>query len=155
MQGNEISACPPFYLSIASESDPGLAPPDKSTMFALIPTPVLSRLGECDWDSEIDKLRKFIFGRLSSHGLNLGPADIESETVFTPEDWQTSYSLYDGSAFGAAHKLFMLGPWRPANYSRSMPGLFYAGASTTPGTGMPLVTLGGKMTADRVRAYVC
>jgi phytoene desaturase len=154
MQGTGISSTPPFYISIASASDPGLAPEAKSTMFVLIPTPVLSRLKNTDLSLEAVRLKGYVIRRLQHHGVEFNESVIESEVVYTPQDWCNSFSLYDGSAFGAAHQLLNLGPWRPANRSRDLPGLFYVGASTTPGTGMPLVTLGGEMTARRVVDYV-
>lgn len=154
MQGNAISEDPPFYISLASETDASLAPQGKATMFVLVPTPVLSRLGRIDWQAEQSRLRDYVIRRLRSHGSDINADDIEVEACYTPEDWRSNFGLYDGSAFGASHKLFMLGPWRPANRSRQLPGLFYVGASTTPGTGMPLVTLGGRMAAQRVVDYV-
>ncbi len=154
MSGTGVSIDPPFYTSVASASDPALAPAGKSTMFVLIPTPVLSRLDGTDFFSEAERLKHYVISRLQRHGCVISAADIEIERAWTPVDWQNSFALYDGSAFGAAHRLFMLGPWRPANRNTRLPGLFYVGASTTPGTGMPLVTLGGRMTAERVVSYV-
>ena len=63
-----------------------------------------------------------------------------------------SFGLHDGSAFGAAHTLFQMGPWRSRNMSPDVRGLYYTGASTTPGTGMPMVVLSGRMTAERILA---
>ncbi|MFX9707486.1 phytoene desaturase, partial [Acinetobacter baumannii] len=60
------------------------------------------------------------------------------------------FGLYDGSAFGAAHTLRQIGPFRAPNYSREIKGLYYVGASTTPGTGLPMVALGGRLVADRI-----
>jgi len=154
MTGSGISSNPPFYTSVASASDPQLAPAGKSTLFVLVPTPVLSRLDRTDFLAESERLKQLVFSRLRGHGCNISAGDIEVERVLTPRDWRNSFSLYDGSAFGAAHSLFMLGPWRPANRNPHLPGMFYVGASTTPGTGMPLVTLGGRMTAERVVEYV-
>ncbi|MCB1221611.1 MAG: phytoene desaturase [Planctomycetales bacterium] len=153
MQGHSISSEPPFYVSLASETDPSLAPEGKSTMFVLLPTPVLSRLGDVDWQAQRERLRQFVIARLRAEGSDISADDIEMERCYTPADWRDNFGLYDGSAFGASHRLLMLGPWRAQNYSRRLPGLYYTGASTTPGTGMPLVTLGGRMTAERVMQH--
>ena len=153
MNGNSISSQPPFYVSLASETDNSLAPDGKSTMFVLVPTPVLSRLNGVSWDSEISRLRDYVIARLRQEGSDISQADIEFESHYSPVVWRDRFGLHDGSAFGASHQLFMLGPWRSPNYSRNLPGLFYVGASTTPGTGMPLVTLGGRMTAQRVMQH--
>lgn len=147
-RGKRIPRGLPFYVSIPSETDPGLAPQGDSAVFVLVPTPVLSHLPGHDWNQSVEEIRKQVLSRI---GLNSGRILIEE--VWTPLDWQRRFALYDGSAFGAAHTLFQVGPFRAANYSTAIQGLYHVGASTTPGTGMPLVVLSGRMTAERIAAH--
>jgi phytoene desaturase len=140
----------PFYISIASDTDSSLAPPGHSTVFALVPTPLLSELGPIDWSDTVSSLRGILFERLRQHGVALDEERVVCEEVLTPADWGERFGLYDGSAFGAAHTLFQLGPFRTQNVEPSVEGLYYVGAGTTPGTGLPMVTLGAFMTAERV-----
>ncbi len=140
----------PFYISIASETDPELAPKGDSAVFVLVPTPRLSMLGPCDWPAEVDSIRSRVLERLRRHEVDLTADRIVTETVYTPEDWGEQFGLYDGSAFGAAHTLFQVGPFRMPNFAAELRGMYYTGASTTPGTGMPMVLLSGAMTAERV-----
>ncbi len=140
----------PFYVSVASETDRDLAPAGCSAVFVLVPTPVLSCLNTIDWDSTVADVRERVLQR-----LGLDPLRIEVEEVWTPVDWQHRFGLHDGSAFGAAHTLFQMGPWRSRNMSPDVRGLYYTGASTTPGTGMPMVVLSGRMTAERILAHAC
>jgi phytoene desaturase len=142
----------PFYVSLPSETDPGLAPQGDTTMFVLAPTPLISELGDVDWASETERVKSRILARLESHGVSLSRDRIVTEAVYTPEDWRSQFGLFDGSAFGAAHTLFQVGPFRARNYETMVKGLYYVGASTTPGTGMPMVVLGGRLTAERVQA---
>jgi phytoene desaturase len=144
----------PFYVSIPSATDPNLAPEGNSSVFVLVPTPVLSQLPDIDWNSAVERVRAKVFERLAHHNVGLGPADILFEEVWTPLEWQRRFGLHDGSAFGAAHTLFQMGPFRTRNYSQRYKGLYYVGAGTTPGTGMPMVVLGGKMTAERIASHV-
>jgi phytoene desaturase len=72
------------------------------------------------------------------------------ERVWSPVEWGNRFGLHDGSAFGAAHTLFQVGPFRDSNRDPRVRGLYYVGAGTTPGTGVPMVTLGGAMTAERI-----
>jgi phytoene desaturase len=144
----------PFYMSIASETDPSLAPAGDSAVFVLVPTPVLSALGDVDWTAETPRLRTRVLERLQGEGIDLTPERIAVERVLTPADWRDRFGLFDGSAFGAAHGLFQVGPFRSPNQDPEIAGLFYTGASTTPGTGMPMVVLSGKLAAERVGAYV-
>ena len=139
----------PFYISIASASDPSLAPEGASTMFVLVPTPVLSQIPDADWPQIVAGVKARVLSR-----IGLDPARIAIEEVWTPVDWQRRFGLHDGSAFGAAHSLFQMGPFRARNYSRHTRGLFFTGAGTTPGTGMPMVVLGGRMVAERIAAHV-
>ena len=149
-KGNAIDSKPAFYVSVASETDSSLAPAGHSTVFVLVPTPVLSAMGSTDWTAEVARVKSHILARLKQHGFALSPDDIVHETVYTPEEWRSRFGLYDGSAFGAAHTLFQVGPFRSRNYSDTISGLYYTGASTTPGTGLPMVLLSGKLTADRI-----
>ena len=140
----------PFYVSVPSETDSDLAPAGDTAMFVLVPTPLLSEVNGLDWDDAVGKVRQQVLERLWGHGVALDPECIVVEEVYTPAEWSRRFGLFDGSAFGAAHTLFQVGPFRDRNYSREVEGLFYVGASTTPGTGMPMVVLGGKLTAERI-----
>ena len=139
-----------FYLSVPSATERSLAPAGCSAVFGLVPVPLLSRMAHADWRRIVDEVRAGIFERLRADGLPLTPDRILFEECWTPDEWRTRFGLYDGSAFGAAHSLGQLGPWRPRNYHPEVEGLFYSGASTTPGTGMPMVVLSGRMAAARV-----
>ncbi len=140
----------PFYVSVPSETDAALAPAGDTTMFVLVPTPLLSELGDIDWPSTVRDIKARVLARLQQHGIEIAPERITVEETYTPADWRQRFGLYDGSAFGAAHTLFQVGPFRSRNYSEDVKGLFYTGASTTPGTGMPMVVLSGKLTAERI-----
>lgn len=140
----------PFYVSVPSATDPDLAPAGDTAMFVLVPTPLLSELNGIDWPSTTHAIKAQVLARLRHHEISLDAERIVIEEVFTPRDWQQRFGLYDGSAFGAAHTLFQVGPFRARNYAADIDGLYYTGASTTPGTGMPMVVLSGKLTAERV-----
>lgn len=145
----------PLYTSMPSATDPSLAPEGHSLLFVLIPVPVLSKLGPIDWNTLVPSLKQRVLDRLAIHKINVDPQRLVVEEHYTPEAWKNNFGLYDGSAFGAAHTLTQMGPMRLKNYDPNIKGLFFVGASTTPGTGMPMVVLSGKMTAERVMQYVC
>jgi len=145
----------PFYMSIASKTDPSLAPPADSTVFILVPLPQPIHLEPEDWPTLRQELRERIFMRLLRHGIKISTAHIVFEKVMTPADWEMRFGLFQGSAFGAAHTLFQMGPFRYPNKDRHVKGLYYTGASTTPGTGLPMVVLSGSMTAQRICMDVC
>jgi phytoene desaturase len=140
-----------FYLSVPSATDPSLAPPGASTVFGLVPVPLPRDMPDADWPELVSRVRAAIFERLTRDGISLTPDRLLFEECWTPLEWRSRFGLHEGSAFGAAHTLRQLGPWRPRNYHREIDGLYYTGASTTPGTGLPMVVLSGRMAAERVR----
>jgi phytoene desaturase len=143
-----------FYTSVASSTDPLLAPPGCASMSVMVPLPLLSRLGRPDWPRLVDHIRSRVLERLGQHGAEGLRERITGEHVWTPVSWRDRFGLHDGSAFGLSHTLFHLGPMREKNYSRNVDGLYFVGASTTPGTGMPMVVLSGKLTVERILARV-
>lgn len=144
----------PFYTSVPSATDPTLAPPEGSCLFVLVPTPVLSQMNGSDLNSLVPRIKSHILETFSRHNINFSAENIAFEEIWTPADWHSRFGLYDGSAFGAAHTLSQIGPFRSRNYSSQIKGLYYVGAGTTPGTGMPMVTLGGRLVAERILSHV-
>ena len=71
-----------------------------------------------------------------------------------PEDWQNRFNLYRGSGLGLAHGMKQIGGFRPSNKDESMKNLYYVGASTIPGTGLPMVIIGSKLVTDRILQHV-
>ena len=150
IDGGRIPDNPPFYISIPSNSDPDLAPKGSSSVFVLVPVPTLSHHRNVNWPATVSQIRASVKHRLSQHGISFEESDVEFEEIWTPVDWKNKFGLHDGSAFGAAHLIRQIGPFRPPNKSNSIKGLYYVGASTTPGTGLPMCVLSGKMVAERI-----
>ena len=144
----------PFYVSVPSATDAGLAPAGDTGLFVLAPVPLLSEMKGADWQAEALAIKAQVLATLARHNVNLDPSRIVLEEIYTPVDWRSRFGLYDGSAFGAAHTLRQLGPLRARNFSPQVEGLYYAGASTTPGTGLPMVALSGRLVAERIAGRV-
>jgi phytoene desaturase len=149
-QGYAMPDDPAFYTSMPSATDPGMAPQGHAVLFILVPVPLPSRCSEVNDAGFADRMRAQIMQRLAAHGVRLPDEDIVFEEHMTPRDWQDRFGLHEASAFGAAHTLTQIGPWRWPNADPAICGLYYVGASTVPGTGLPMVTLSGKMTVQRV-----
>lgn len=139
---------PSRLVSVPSVDDPSLAPPGCSTLYVLEPVPNLR--GEPDWTRESAPMRERLLGFLSANGY---PTDIVTERLVTPADW-AAQGLAAGTPFSLAHTFAQTGPFRPPNVSRQLPGLFFAGAGTTPGVGVPMVLVSGRLAADRVEEYL-
>lgn len=142
---------PSFYVNVASRTDAGAAPAGTDGVYVLVPVP--HRHPSLDWAVEGPRLRARVFARLAE----IGCGDLERHVVVeqqrTPDDWETTLNLEHGSAFGLSHDFFQVGPFRPKNQDPNVRNLFFVGASTQPGTGLPMVMLSARLVAERIRAH--
>jgi phytoene dehydrogenase-like protein len=77
-------------------------------------------------------------------------AHLKFESSYTPRDWMSVYNLAKGAAFGLSHNFLQVGYLRPQNRHRRYYNLYFAGSSTHPGTGLPMVLLSAKLTSERI-----
>ena len=140
---------PSFYTNVPSRTDPGAAPEGKEALYVLVPTPHLG--DNVDWDREGEAFKEKIYDLLE---VRAGIPDLRQRVVYekvkTPVDWKRDYNLAEGAAFGIGHGIFQVGYFRPPLASRSVRGVYFVGASIRPGTGVPLVTIGAKLAAERI-----
>jgi phytoene desaturase len=141
---------PYYYVNVLSKHNPGCAPPDCESLFIVCPVPDLRF--KPDWsdrDQIVDSIIDDFSGRI---GKDIKP-EIVSRTVYTPEDWQNQYNLHRGSGLGLSHDMLQIGAFRPKNYDEEFKNVFYVGASTIPGTGLPMVIISSKLAFKRVEEY--
>jgi phytoene desaturase len=139
---------PSFYAVVPSRTEPGMAPPGMEGLFVLVPVPHLG--GEVDWEREGAGFKERVYEHLRGRcGIERGWVVFERER--TPLDWRADYNLEEGAAFGIGHGILQVGYFRPPMVSRSVNNLYFVGASTRPGTGVPLVTIGARLVADRIK----
>lgn len=140
---------PAFYVALPNRSDPALAPPGGEAMYVLIPCPSLPADGSTP-DPELARLREQVLDRVSERAGFDVRAHIVTETPFTPTDWKERFALARGSCFGLAHDMFRVAALRPAPKSPVHPNVYYVGASTRPGTGVPLVMIGAELVTQQI-----
>lgn len=97
-----------------------------------------------------DEARKHVFRRLATLGITDLEAHIKFETAFTPLSWHKRYNLMKGSTHGLCHNLTQLGYFRPRNRHPRYHNLYFAGANTHPGTGMPTAMVSARLAAQRI-----
>lgn len=140
---------PAFYTHVPTKTDPSVAPKGKQVVYTLVPVPNLT--GDVDWPEAEKRLRQHVLSTLKQRfGVDLEDA-IETEVVFGPKEFESKYNLTHGAAFGLTHTLGQSGYFRPHNYVKGVSGLYLAGASTYPGSGVPMVLLSGKLVAERIQ----
>jgi phytoene desaturase len=81
-------------------------------------------------------------------GLEGLSGSIAVEHAFTPADFASEFWAADGNAFGVEPLLWQSAYFRQPNRDRTVGGLYYVGAGTHPGGGIPGVILGAQVTAD-------
>jgi phytoene desaturase len=144
---------PSFYAVVASRTEPRMAPEGMDTLFVLVPVPHLSP--KVDWRRDGPAFREKVYGLLEERcGIRDLRERVVYERVRTPEDWRDDYNLEEGAAFGIGHGIFQVGYFRPPMVSGNIKDLYFVGASTRPGTGVPLVTIGAKLVAERIRREI-
>jgi phytoene desaturase len=146
----EIVETPYYYVNVLSRSNPECAPPDSESLFFVCPVPDLRyKKSWHDKDEIVNRIIDDFSGRIKK---DIRPL-IVSRTVYTPEDWQDQFNLHRGSGLGLSHKMLQIGGLRPKNFDEVFSNVFYTGASTIPGTGLPMVIISSKLTAERILKY--
>jgi len=133
------------YLHVPSKTDSSMAPENSESMMILIP--VANAESGIDWDKESAKFAKKILDYLEDDfGLEGLQENIEVIETFTPEDFSIQRNSYLGSAWGVEPKLTQSAIFRPHNKSEDVEKLYFVGASTHPGAGVPGVLLTAEAT---------
>jgi phytoene desaturase len=145
-----LPANPSVYVHAPSRLDPAMAPPGRDTVIAVVPVGHLDRNGDQDWPALRDRARSAVFGRLATLGVSDLEAHITFEVCFTPFSWRKRYNLVNGSTHGLCHNLTQLAYFRPANRHARYRNLYFVGASTRPGTGIPTALVSARLAAQRL-----
>lgn len=99
----------------------------------------------------VNRARETVLTRLANEkGADDLKEHIKFEIVYQPKVWQERFNLVNGSAFGLSHNFTQVGYLRPQNRHKQYRNLYFAGASTHPGTGLPIVLLSAKLTTQRI-----
>ncbi|MFA4984175.1 MAG: FAD-dependent oxidoreductase, partial [Candidatus Omnitrophota bacterium] len=140
---------PSFYVHVPTVTDPSLSPEGKSIFYILVPVSNLkgNRDDILQYES---RLRKTVFEKINRvAGVKLEDL-IEVEHRFYPQDFIGRYNIKYGATFSLAHNLAQSAFLRPANFDNRIKGLYYVGASTQPGGGLPVVIAGSRIVADLI-----
>jgi len=141
---------PCLYIHAPARLDPGMAPAGQDTITAIVPVGHMSEKEDQDWAAVRDQARQQVFRRLQSLGISDISEHIKFEINFTPLSWHKRYNLVKGSTHGLCHNLTQLGYFRPDFQHPKFNNLYFVGASTRPGTGLPTAIISGRMSAQRI-----
>ncbi len=136
-----------LYLHAPTRSDPSLAPAGCDTWYVLSPVPHLGNLA-IDWSDEGPRYAERILEYLEHRYMPELRKHILTRRIFTPMDFQTDLNAYLGSAFSLQPTLNQSAYFRVHNRDDKIKGLYFVGAGTHPGAGIPGVVSSAKATAE-------
>lgn len=139
-----------LYVHRPTATDPSLAPPGCDSWYVLSPVPHLG--GDIDWASAARPYRDRIMHFLETHYMSGLTSHIVSEHIVDPRYFRDDLNSYLGNAFAIQPTLMQSAWMRPHNVSEDIPNLYFAGAGTHPGAGLPGVISSGKIVADLIGA---
>ena len=151
MQNPDTLQKPYYYVNVLSKYNADCAPEGCESLFFVCPVPNL--LNKPEWgdkDAIVDSILEDFSERINK---NIVP-EIISRTVYTPLEWQNQFNLHRGSGLGLSHDMNQIGAFRPANFDEQFKNVFYVGASTIPGAGLPMAIISSKLACERIMKYL-
>lgn len=137
-----------LYLHRPTATDPSLAPEGCDAWYVLSPVPHLG--ANVDWQQEARRYRNSIINYLETHYMPDLSKHIISEHYIDPLHFEGTLNSYLGSAFSVEPTLLQSAYLRPHNRSEDIENLYFTGAGTHPGAGLPGVMSSGKIVAGMI-----
>ncbi|KAJ4386626.1 hypothetical protein N0V93_009524 [Gnomoniopsis smithogilvyi] len=151
---------PSFYVNVPSRIDPSAAPEGCDSVIVLVPVGHLLRTKgkedevsneEQDWPSVVSRARSAVLSTISARtGCEPLEKYIINEMVNTPHTWEDKFNLDKGAILGLSHNFFNVLCFRPTIRAKGIKNAYFVGASTYPGTGVPIVLAGAKITTEEI-----
>jgi phytoene desaturase len=135
-------------LHVPSLTDPSMAPPGHEAFYVLSVVPHLQ--ANVDWIVQSRPYRDAIMQFLEDNYLPDLQANIVAEHVIDPLHFQNTLNSYLGAAFSVEPTLLQSAWFRPHNRSEDFPNLYFVGAGTHPGAGVPGVLASGSIAAQLI-----
>jgi phytoene desaturase len=138
---------PSVYVCAPGKTDSSVAPAGKENLFVLAPIASDLKYDEKFLKDYGDKLLNWMGKEMKIENL-LGR--VEYRRDYCVEDFAKDYNSYKGTALGLAHTLGQSVIFRPNNVDKKVKNLYYVGAGTNPGIGMPICLISAELMAKRV-----
>ena len=136
-----------LYLHHPSITDPAMAPPGHSTFYALAPVAHMGK-ARADWDGAFgDRFADAIIEEVERRVAPGLSANLVTRFHYTPADFGRDLSAHLGSAFSLEPVLWQSAWFRAHNRDDVIANLYFVGAGTHPGAGIPGVVGSAKATA--------
>jgi phytoene desaturase len=141
-----------LYLHHPTVTDPAMAPEGCSTFYALAPVAHMGK-APLDWDGHVgDLMMERILDEIEKRLIPDIRSRIMTQFHYTPADFGRDLSAHHGSAFSLEPLLTQSAWFRAHNRDDAIPNLYFVGAGTHPGAGIPGVVGSAKATAGLMLA---
>ncbi|MCX5776980.1 MAG: phytoene desaturase family protein [Candidatus Firestonebacteria bacterium] len=138
------------YVQNASVTDSTLAPEGKSTIYILVPCPNKAATGN-DWEKIKESYKNKVLDMLEKRTeLKDLRANIETEIIYTPDDWEKKHNVFYGATFNLAHNLSQMLYSRPRNKFEELDNCYLVGGGTHPGSGLPTIYESARITSNLI-----
>ncbi|WP_194421125.1 phytoene desaturase family protein [Microbacterium abyssi] len=151
-----VPATPSLYVCKPSATDAAVAPEGHENLFVLVPLPPDPGFGRGGiggfGDAAVEAVADRAIAQIAEWA---GIPDLALRVVVRrtvgPADFATQFNSFRGTALGPAHVLGQSAFFRGVNRSKRVDGLFYAGATTVPGVGLPMCLISAELVLKLVR----
>ncbi len=147
--GTSLPDDPSLYLHRPTATDPSLAPPGHDTFYVLAPVPNMKYLSR--WDEHRESLRTRVLDTLERRLLPGLGAHLDVAFDMTPQEFHQDYRSTWGAGFSIAPIFRQSAYFRFHNRSEEIDNLYFVGAGTHPGAGVPGVLSSAKVVENLVR----
>ena len=132
-----------YYLHRPSATDPNMSPNGQDAFYVLVPVP--NNLSNINWSNEGEKFKDLILDKMDKSVLPGIKENVVSDFYLTPDYFEKDLATLHGSGFSIQPKFSQSAYFRFHNQSEVFDNLFFVGAGTHPGAGMPGVISSAKV----------
>ena len=132
-----------YYLHRPTATDPSMAPENHDAFYVLVPVP--NNLSGINWKEKGDSFKDLVIEKMEKTTLPNLRENIVSDFYLTPDYFEQELSTLHGSGFSIQPKFTQSAYFRFHNQSEIFSNMFFVGAGTHPGAGMPGVLSSAKV----------
>jgi phytoene desaturase len=138
-----------IYLHRPTATDPSFAPKNCDSFYALVPVPNLQ--SDINWCTVSAELRHNIITQLEKRLLPDLTLNLVQDFYLTPKDFQNNFLAQHGAAYSISPLFSQSACFRFQHRSKEIDGLYFVGAGTHPGPGLPGVLTSAKALATVIQ----
>ncbi len=132
-----------YYLHRPSATDPNMAPNGQDAFYVLVPVP--NNLSNINWSNEGKKFKNLVLDKMDKSVLPGIKENVVNDFYLTPDYFEKDLDTLHGSGFSIQPKFSQSAYFRFHNKSEVFNNLYFVGAGTHPGAGIPGVISSAKV----------